>query len=193
MLKDPRIRSISLPVGLIDLDKKIDEFINNYKKYRKLFQDEKQAWEYSFSYDKLNKLNKELSEALDILNKELERSPIEINVEKITELLDKYPNNPISKIFKGGIIKNNEKSIDLFSKILSEFFFHRLMFCLISLFYLSLISYPHAVKSRYPENNHNPLNVYNEEKPLIKSLDFFIKHMEKTLENLSKLVAVICQ
>ncbi|MEB3691542.1 MAG: hypothetical protein G5Z43_001086, partial [Caldisphaeraceae archaeon] len=68
-------------------------------------------------------------------------------------------------------------------KVMKEFF-SKLIFCSLSLFYLSLIFSSHAVKSRYPQDDFNPLEAYNDKMPLIQMLDFFIRITEETLEDL---------
>lgn len=63
----------------------------------------------------------------------------------------------------------------------------KIIFCNISLLYLSRIFSPHAIRSRYPQENFNPLDVYNDEMPLVQMLDSFIKITEETLEKLDYL------
>jgi len=62
--------------------------------------------------------------------------------------------------------------------------FLKLVSSLSSLFCLSLIFSPHAVKSRYPQNDFNPLEAYNDKMPLIQMFDFFIRITEEVLEDL---------
>lgn len=62
-------------------------------------------------------------------------------------------------------------------------------FCYFSLICLSFVFSPHAIRSRYPEDNFNPLNVYDEKMPLIQVLDSFIKITQKSLEILEQYVA----
>lgn len=58
-----------------------------------------------------------------------------------------------------------------------------------SLFYLSLIMIPHAVVTRYPDNNHDPLKIYNKNLPLIQLFDDLVKIMDKTLSKLGNLLS----
>ena len=57
-----------------------------------------------------------------------------------------------------------------------------------SLYYLSLIMLPHAIITRYPNNNHNPLTRYNKNLPLIQLFDELVVIMDKTLSKLGNLL-----
>lgn len=57
-----------------------------------------------------------------------------------------------------------------------------------SLFYLSLIMLPHAIITRYPFTNHDPLEFYNKNLPLIQLFDELAEIMEKTLSKLGILL-----
>jgi|GEM_PF-3249213 len=61
------------------------------------------------------------------------------------------------------------------------------IFCLFSLSVLSLVFTPHAVRSRYPQDNFNPLEVYDDKMPLVQTLDHFMKIAEETLEKLNQI------
>jgi hypothetical protein len=43
---------------------------------------------------------------------------------------------------------------------------------------------PHAVKSRYPEEGFNPLEVYTDKLPLTQMFEFFLNSTEKLLKDL---------
>jgi hypothetical protein len=58
----------------------------------------------------------------------------------------------------------------------------------LSLYYLSLIMLPHAIGTRYPNNNHNPLEIYNKNLPLIQLFDELVEIVEKTLSKLGNLL-----
>jgi len=58
-----------------------------------------------------------------------------------------------------------------------------------SLFYLSLIMFPHAIITRYPFINHDPLKLYNQNLPLIQLFDDLVKIMDKTLSKLGNLLS----
>jgi HEPN domain-containing protein len=62
--------------------------------------------------------------------------------------------------------------------------FSRLIYCLSCLFYLSLIFSPHVTRARYPEDNSNPLEIYNNELPLVQKLNYFIEVTEEVLTDL---------
>lgn len=57
-----------------------------------------------------------------------------------------------------------------------------------SLYHLSLIMLPHAIITRYPNNNHNPLTMYNKNLPLIQLFDELVVIMDKTLSKLGNLL-----
>jgi hypothetical protein len=57
-----------------------------------------------------------------------------------------------------------------------------------SLYYLSLITLPHAINTRYPSNNHDPLKFYNLNLPLIQLFNEVMEIMEKTLSKLGNLL-----
>lgn len=60
----------------------------------------------------------------------------------------------------------------------------RLSYCYQSLLYSSLILYPHAVRTRYPDNDFNPSDAYNEKALLIRALDALIESIHETLREL---------
>lgn len=51
----------------------------------------------------------------------------------------------------------------------------------LSLFYLSIITFPHAVIARYPNGRSNPLEIYKEDFPLTELFGECAEKMEKTL------------
>ncbi len=59
---------------------------------------------------------------------------------------------------------------------------HKFIFCWLSLYWPSLILSHHAVKSRYPENNFNPLKEYTSMMPLIQTFESFIEIIKEVLE-----------
>jgi len=52
------------------------------------------------------------------------------------------------------------------------------------LFYLYIIFSPHYTKSRYPEGNSNPLEIYTNKMPLVQKLEYFINITEKVISDL---------
>lgn len=61
------------------------------------------------------------------------------------------------------------------------------------LFYLSLITAPHAMRARYPESkdNFNPEAFYNEELPLIKELDGILYFAERAIEEVGNFYDIL--
>ncbi len=68
----------------------------------------------------------------------------------------------------------------------SSILFFKLLYSVTCLLYLSMLMSPHAVKSRYPDKNWNPLEEYNEKMPLVKRLKFFLNAAEEALDHLSE-------
>jgi len=60
----------------------------------------------------------------------------------------------------------------------------KLAFCSVCLFYLSIIFSPHYVKSRYPEDKLNPLEIYTTNMPLVQRLEYFINLTENVIADL---------
>jgi len=129
------------------------------------------------SGSELDQFLSEIAEARDIIEKirrsvDIERE-WEMEKEKLHTLLDiisKVFDRKRSEMFKeklDGLLKekNQEMKNDLKSSINLNL---NLAFCDIALFYLSLILLFHAVHSRYPENDSNPLEIYTADFPLIK-------------------------
>lgn len=67
--------------------------------------------------------------------------------------------------------------------------FFRLIYSVACLFYLSLIMSPHAVRTRYPEKDWNPIREYNERMPLVKKLGVLINAVKEAIDNLFEVYA----
>jgi len=105
--------------------------------------------------EELSVFQKEMYELLEALS--------EIN----PNIVDEKVKEKFSEIFTPKLI------IPLLNMVIEPII--KFIFCSVSLFYLSIIFSPHAVKSRYPQNEFNPLEVYTDKMPLIQMLDFFIE------------------
>ncbi len=62
------------------------------------------------------------------------------------------------------------------------------MYVSYSLYCLSFIMLPHATVTRYPDNNHDPLKIYNKNQPLIQLFDDLVEIMEKTLSKMENIL-----
>jgi hypothetical protein len=67
----------------------------------------------------------------------------------------------------------------------------KILYVYLSIFYLSIITFPHAIVSRYPDENFNPLAFYNRELPLIQLFDECSITTNKVLTELEKLAYII--
>lgn len=177
----------------VDLIKEIEinRLKTGLKEYQKVFSDMTRDIPSSLEelqniVDEINKLKDETGEEI-IRGIEINEKEIESQREKIYQLLNAFSEiNPsvveeekekLKRVFTPKAINDSLKRL---SKPISE-----LIFCYSSLFYLSLIFSEHAIKSRYPEDDLNPLEVYNEKMPLVQMLDSFIKIAEETIEKLN--------
>ena len=169
-----------------------EDKIQNYKQaFNFLSRD---ALNLSFSNEKLQTIMNEICKLKKEL-KEIFLSEITLNEEelndfrkKLHEFFDAMSESEIDSTITDEV-KNQlinvvtPQLIASIFKVMKEFF-SKLIFCSLSLFYLSLIFSSHAVKSRYPQDDFNPLEAYNDKMPLIQMLDFFIRITEETLEDL---------
>jgi len=56
----------------------------------------------------------------------------------------------------------------------------------LSLFYFAIITFPHAVVTRYPEDKLNPLEIYNERHSLIQLFEDCSELLSETLAKIEK-------
>lgn len=61
----------------------------------------------------------------------------------------------------------------------------------LSLFYLGIITFPHAVTARYPEKGLNPLEIYNEQHSLIQLFEECSELLNKTIVKFEEFLAVL--
>jgi len=154
---------------------------------------EKELWKLSFERERLeniiadiNKTRKELEEEITIYISERE-------VKEIKKALMDYifKINPTAKIEADKIKRKLDKALtpqlirDRLNIVIAEL--PSYVFCSLSLYYLSLVLSPHATKPRYPQADHNPLEVYNERMPLIQVFSHFIEIAEETLNTLDRI------
>jgi HEPN domain-containing protein len=103
--------------------------------------------------------------------------------ELLDAIFDAVPNFPVEEVEKELSKAITPQLIAYVLKLIKGLSF-RLIYCLSCLFYLSLIFSPHAVRTRYPEDGFNPLEIYNNEHPLVQKLDYFIEVTEEVLTDL---------
>jgi len=177
---------------------------------------EKQFKDASYSLDVITHLDQECKEVFFIQKDDIDSFIKEINeIEKeeaniknikipkkelnkakkpITEFLDAlYQVNPQK-------IEDEKKNLD---ELLESDFLKKAMketfktmidhsYIIVSLFYFSMIMKPHAIVARYPDNlsGLNPLDVYNENLPLIESFNDLTKIMNKTLSRVDAVIKI---
>ena len=61
-----------------------------------------------------------------------------------------------------------------------------------SLTYLGILTFPHAEKTRYPEQGFNPLKFYNKALPIVQRLPECLGILERTFERIDYLLKNIC-
>jgi len=167
--------------------------LKELEKYQSTFSNEDDAFNISFSMEKLqeilleiNKLKNEL-EGISFEKFEIDEKKVEDLKKEFYQLLE-----AISKINPTINLEDVKKRCDklLTPQLISEIFralskpISEIIYCYLSLFYLSLIFSPHAVRSRYPQGNFDPLEVYDEKLPLIRMYNYFAKIVEEVLEKL---------
>lgn len=175
------------------------EFASNIKQSQYEFN------EFLTKNTKYNLTNEELQACLfgienfNIEIKNMERKITEgaINDEQLTLLKEKCKDQLVSMIMSLNISDEQKKEIKDRSELLLKYLFPKkeflgymfksmIKFFKISqnLFYLSVITSPHSVKSRYPENNFNPLLFYGPECPLIERLPEMHEIVKHTLQEM---------
>jgi len=157
------------------------------KKFDKLFERYPKLYEW---------IRNELDEAKE-MEEEIQSIPIDkiidmsYSAEKLQTIInrininrEKVLNKILRFCLKVGILvpplKEDLRSIQKMLLLSTPYFF------IPPLFYLSIILYPHAVKSRYPEKEWNPLEEYNEKMALIQKLPSIIKVLDKAFKSLTQ-------
>jgi len=190
--------------------KVLDEIINplikqvlNYKNKAKEFKDivdtysKEIKFESAFSQEALKKIQNILNEANDMLRKEaLGYSVNNKIIESLNawkELFDRTLNSisdPNLRFALTQILAQLTSQMEtIFAFIKKQYSCYvRLGSCAIYSLFLSLTFSPHAVKSRYPEEGFNPLEVYTDKLPLIQMFKFFLMSAEVFLEDLENVL-----
>jgi len=135
--------------------------------------------------EEIQKVDERLKKAA--LSEKIEEGNISEFRRKIYELLDLASNiNP--NINKDVIEKELDAMVrpqivtSLFEKLRDPII--RIAFCSIRLFYLSIVLSPHYVKSRYPEDKFNPLEIYTANMALVQKLEYFLNLTENVIKDL---------
>jgi HEPN domain-containing protein len=141
----------------------------------------------STSSEELQKIISEIRRIEEILNK------VEIKEEDVYEYrktLDNFLNvfaeinpNVDKKLIDESILLIQPELINYIFGVAKEYII-KLYFSSTCLFYLSAVFSPHYTKSRYPEGNSNPLEIYNSNMPLVQNLEYFINLTERVISDL---------
>ena len=175
-------------------DRKIKLNKSAIEKLPKVFPINEEELKVSFSREELLNFVTIINKLKDMLKMEVKK------IEGMTHVLldalyEIYPNIEIEELeetkrmIKKEIDESNMKQflvafVNKWNKIYSKFFScHSTLYYLN--YYLNLIFSPHSVNSRYPQNDINPLEIYNDKMPLIEQLSTFIKIADETLEDLT--------
>jgi HEPN domain-containing protein len=160
--------------------------IQTYDKILKNFSSD-DLFSISNSSEELQKIISEIKRVEEILNK------VEIkedNVSEYMKTLDSFLNvfaeiNPDvdKKLIDESILLITPELMNYIYRIVKEYIV-KLYFSSLCLFYLSVVFSPHYTKSRYPEGNSNPLEIYNSNMPLVQNLEYFINLTEKVISDL---------
>jgi len=185
----PKLKETSLMKEL-----EISKLKDMFDKYEKVFLNKNARRSISFSRKDLqniateiNKLSKELKEKLG------QRTAIRISEKETEHLKEKLYEflNIFSEINPNVMEAKDKLSALITPEFIGKIFkklikpVSELIFCYLSLFYLSLVFSSHAVTTRYPQDSFNPLMAYSEKMPLIRMLDSFIRILEETLQKLN--------
>ena len=177
----------------VSLIKKLDipGFKSKMQGYEHAFKfSDEEMFNLSFSKEKLQAITNEINK----LNESLKEAvlPETIKEEELSDLRKEFHDflDAISEFNPNINEKVKEKINEILTPLIISIFkmikdtILRVISSSVSLFYLSIIFSPHAVKSRYPQNDFNPLEAYTDEMPLIQIFDSFIKVSEEVLEDL---------
>ena len=188
----PRLKKVRFMKEL-----KLAEMKNNLDNFQRMSLDE-YGWDASFSKKELKNIIKEI----DRLKAKLRRKiAVNVNVSekeiddlkrRFYEFLDTL--HEINPSIAGKLEKSKNEVGKITPRLMTDSlkalieFLSRFIVCSISLFYLSLVFSPHAIRTRYPEDS-SPLQVYNDKMPLVQMLGSFIRITKETLENLDYVYA----
>jgi len=141
--------------------------------------------------DEINKIESKINEANEILStlsfseEEFDRS--KQHIMEFFDTISRYNPQMVEEIRKevDNIVTPEliEKILDLFLSIFIPMTY--------SLLYLSIITLPHAVPARYPDEDFNPLEVYTKDLPIVQSFNELCEIIEETLFKMENLLEII--
>ncbi|MCK4798001.1 MAG: HEPN domain-containing protein [Spirochaetes bacterium] len=104
---------------------------------------------------------------------------IKTNIMEYLNIFQKYKSVNEEEIMKNIEIMGPKEYEKMIKMVLG--FVNKLSPIIIGFMYLDIVTSPHATHSRYPQNDLNPIKLYNKKMPLIKKLPLFFKIQEKIL------------
>ena len=140
----------------------------------------------------IRELDKLELQELDLKHVKISKKDFNETKESCIELLDNFYNLNPQKIEKEKEEFEKIFTLNLMEEVIEgiqSMLLKNAIYVNYSLFYLSLIMIPHAVVTRYPDNNHDPLKTYNKNLPLIQLFDDLVKIMDKTLSKQGNLLS----
>lgn len=179
------IKELNIPDQYEDLEK-TDVMFNDIIKVKKelLFYPE----EYIIQlFNELKQIESEIEKAQSELVEEDFQKLKEILLQISDEFCDKFPQISLQKIDKHELEEyiSSKEFIELLKKIISAIFDSIYIFP--SLIYLSMITFPHAIIARYPQDELNPLKIYTDKLPIIRFFGECTKIMEKTIKKVESM------
>jgi len=182
------IRELNIPDQYEDLEK-TDVMFNDIIKVKKelIFYPE----EYIIQlFNELKQIESEIEEKHIELTEEDLRKFKENFIQFPAELSDKFPQISSEKIDKQELEKyiDSKEFIELLKKIIHMIYDSTYIFP--SLIYLSMITFPHAIIARYPQDELNPLKIYTDELPIIRFFGECTKIMEKTIKKIESMYEI---
>ena len=132
---------------------------------------------------------------IELESEEINKNPIKIPesdlkeikknyIDVLTDIFDKFQNFFPEKVTE----KELREYIDSISieELLKKLMpvICNIVYISLSLLYLSIITFPHAVIARYPHEELNPLEIYTDELPIINLFGECIEIMDKTIKKI---------
>ena len=179
-----------------DVNRNLRQLDLNLSEIYKIKKDKKEL--IYISHWEIRRILKEIKSA----NEELEKSKKKISNFKITdrvwnkmkmEMLELYDSLSKYNPLQIEEAKNNLQSNDM--KLLVERYIKSLIEPMsiiplsISLYYLAIVTLPHAIIARYPQNGLTPVNIYTKKLPIVRMLPELINiqaNVQKELKILNK-------
>lgn len=177
--------------------KRDKEFRALMYKLRMLSQSNEQLGKVLEELDRLSDTIRELSKTIEQLAEDIkkvkETDQYKLLLQQLSSSAPSQYQSYIEELRKLKLSDKDELStVEDFKNLLMVQYerLSKFVFCLFSLFYLSIVFVPHVTTSRYPDGHSNesdPLKAYDANTPLIRMMGRFIDQTKKVLETLDEL------